>query len=72
MSEFDDRVRDSEAVSNLRQSVEMLPELMTREWKHYRVIGLVDRLDAVGKNVLSRLTLANRNLVSEQILNELA
>ena len=71
MSEFDDRVRDSEVLSNLRQAVEILAQLQSNKWEHQRVIHLIDRLQVVGRNVLDRLTLANRWLVTEQMLSDL-
>ena len=71
MSEFDDRVRDSEVISNLRQAVDLLPELKSRQWEHQRAIDLIDRLEVVTRNVLDRLTLANRWLVTEQVLSNL-
>ena len=71
MSEFDDRVRDSEVLSNLRQAVEILAQLQSNKWEHQRVIHLIDRLQVVARNVLDRLTLANRWLVTEQMLSDL-
>ena len=71
MSEFDDRVRDSEVLSNLRQAVEILAQLQSNKWAHQRVIHLIDRLQVVARNVLDRLTLANRWLVTEQMLSDL-
>ena len=72
MSEFDDRVRNSEAVSNLRQSIDILSELESRNWEHYRVVDQIARSTVAGKNVLDRMALVNRGLVTEQTLGELA
>ena len=71
MSVFNDRVRDSDAVSNLRQAASTLHELKSRNWEHQATVDLVIRLNAVGANLLSRLTPATRNLVASQILEDL-
>ena len=63
MSEHTDRVRDSVAVSNLRECVELLRLLSQVDWDIEEARDLITRLMAVTENVLGRLTIADRNLV---------
>ena len=71
MSEYSDRVRDSVAVSNLRQADDKLRELSGREWEHQIKIDLMDRLRVVITHVLGRLTVPDCSLVTESMLREL-
>ena len=71
MSQFNDRVRDSAALSNLKQTEELLNELSERDWQHQTTKDLINRLVAVVKHVLGRITIADRNLVTESSLNQI-
>ena len=67
MSEHADRIRHSSAVSNLRDCVELLRALPHADWEideTQDLLDLLDRLTLVTENVLGRLTIADRNLVS--------
>ena len=56
-------MRDSVAVSNLRECVELLRPLSQVDWDIEEARDLITRLMAVTENVLGRLTIADRNLV---------
>ena len=56
-------MRDSVAVSNLRESVELLRPLPLVDCDAEEARDLITRLIAVTENVLGRLTIADRNLV---------
>ena len=71
MSEFDERVRNSTAVQNLKDAVDILRDLKSQEWENRRTTDLVDRLHTVGVHVLHRLSVADRPLVTQRTLNEL-
>ena len=71
MSEFTDRIRNSEAVSNLRECIDLLPELALVDWDIAEARDLITRLTLVTENILGRLTIADRNLVPGSILGEL-
>lgn len=67
MSEHTDRIRHSGAVSNLRECVELLRALPQADWEIEEtqdLLDLLERLTVVTENVLGRLTIADRNLVS--------
>ena len=68
MSEFTDQVRNSAALSNLRESSGMLRELVSVEWEVEETSDLITRLTVVVENLLGRLTIADRNLVPDSIL----
>ena len=63
MSKHTDRIRDSGAVSNLRECVDLLRALSQVDWETEETQDLIARLTAVTENVLGRLTVADRNLV---------
>lgn len=71
MSQFNDRVRDSAAFSNLKQTEELLDELSERDWQHQTTKDFINRMVVVVKHVLGRMTIADRNLVTESSLNQL-
>lgn len=71
MSQFVDRVRDAPALANLRQAKELLNELERRDWQHQSTIDGLKRLSAVVRNLVGRLTTADRNLVTQQTLYDL-
>ena len=71
MSEFNDRVRDSAVVSNLRGASPLLEDVSSRPWPHQSVTDTIARLRAVERNVLGRLTVADQNLISQQTLDNL-
>ena len=71
MTKFSDRVRNSEALSNLREADELLKELADRDWQHQTTIDLISRLITVTKHILARMTIADRFLVPESSLNNL-
>ena len=68
MSGFTDQVRNSAALSNLRESSGMLRELVSVEWEVEETSDLITRLTVVVENLLGRLTIADRNLVPGSIL----
>ena len=69
MSQYVDRVKDSPALANLRQAEEVLSELSERDWQHQTTKDLINRLTVVVKHVLGRMTIVDRNLVTESSLN---
>ncbi len=69
MSEFNDRVRDSQSLSKLKNALAILAELKSREWEHQRASDLIERLEVVAKNIYQRLTVADRGLVAGETLN---
>ena len=71
MTEFNNRVRDSAAVANLRQANDILAQLSTMNWAHPTRVDLIHRLSIVGKDTLARLS-SNRELITESTLNNLA
>ena len=71
MSQFVDRVRDSAVLANLRETEELLNELERRNWQHQTTKDFIDRLVTVVKHVLGRMTIVDRNLVTESSLNQL-
>ena len=71
MSEFNDRVRDSAVVANLREAAALLGDVATRQWHHQGVADLIARLSAIQRNVLGRLTIADQNLIAQQTLDSL-
>ncbi len=72
MSEFDDRVRDSEVVHDLRRVVYLISEeLSPRRWEHQRTVDLVGRAAEASSSVLARLTLVSANLITESMLDGL-
>ena len=71
MSHLNDRVRDSLAFSNLRHAEELLNELSERDWQHQTTKDLFNRLVVVVKHVLGRMTIVDRNLVTESSLSQL-
>ncbi len=71
MSQFNDRVRDSVALSNLRETEELLNELVERDWQHQTTKDLINRLVVVVKHVMGRMTIVDRNLVTESGLGQL-
>ena len=71
MSEHTDRIRDSGAVSNLRECDDLLRSLLQVNWKFEEDHELIDRLTAVTGNVLARLTIADRNLVPISAVDDL-
>ena len=71
MTEFNNRVRDSAAVANLRQANDTLAQLSTMNWAHPTRVDLIHRLSIVGKDTLARLS-SNRELITESTLNNLA
>ncbi|MYF79310.1 MAG: hypothetical protein F4180_05390 [Chloroflexi bacterium] len=71
MSQFNDRVRDSAALSHLRETGELLNELVERDWQYQTTKDLINRMVVVVKHVLGRMTIVDRNLVTESSLNQL-
>ena len=71
MSEFNDRIRDSVVVSNLKQAEARLRELEERAWEHRSKVDLIARLKVVTANILGRLTVPDCGLVTMTTLNEL-
>ena len=70
MSEFNDRVRDSLAVANLKQANALLDNLLGEEWEQQTQRDLISRLISVGKNTLGRLN-ANRDLIAQETIDNL-
>lgn len=70
MTEFNDRVRDSVAVANLKQANATLAQLSARDWEHQTRVDLIDRLSYVGKDTLARLS-TNRDLIAQHMLDNL-
>ena len=71
MTEFNNRVRDSVVVTNLRQANATLAELSAMDWEHQTRVDLIHRLSSVGKDTIARLS-TNRELIAEQTLNNLS
>ena len=71
MGAFADTVRDSLALANLREARDTLRDLEAQEWSSGDTRDLVARLTTVVSSVIGRLTVADRNLVSEITLGEL-
>ena len=70
MSEFNDRVRDSSAVANLKEANARLGDLLLEEWVLQAQEDRINRLVLVGKNILTRLR-ADRNLIALQTIGDL-
>ena len=70
MTEFNDRVRDSIAVANLKQANAALDQLSAIDWEHQTRINLIHRLSSVGKDTLARLS-TNRDLIAQNVLDSL-
>ena len=71
MSEHTDRILHSGAVSNLRECVELLSTLSEVDWEIEGTQDLIVRLTSTTKSVLGRLTIADRNLVPINIVDDL-
>ena len=71
MSEHTDHITHSDAVSNLRMCVELLRALPQMDWEIEETQDLITRLTAVTRNVLGRLTIADRNLVPSNAVDDL-
>ena len=71
MSEFSDRVRDSAAMSSLKEAIAQLKELASVEWSHRTTVDLIARLTDVGAHTLGKLRIGNRNLIGEHTLSNL-
>ena len=71
MTHFVDRVRNSEALSNLKEANELLKELADRDWQHHTTVDVISRLTTVAKHIIRRLTIVDRNLVPFRTLEEL-
>ena len=70
MTEFNNRVRDSEAVANLRLANATLSQLAAMDWEHQTRVDFIDRLTSVGNDTLARLS-TNRDLITQETLNDL-
>ena len=70
MTEFNDRVRDSVAVANLKQANAVLGQLSDAYWEHQTRVDLIHRLSIVGKDTLARLS-TNRDLIAQHMLDSL-
>ena len=71
MSEHTDRIKNSSAVSNLRECVDLLRALSQVDWETEETQDLIVRLTAVTENVLGRLTIADGNLVTIDVVKAL-
>lgn len=71
MSEHTDRILHSGAVSNLRECVELLGTLSEVDWENEGTQDLIVRLTTITKSVLGRLTIADRNLVPINTVDDL-
>ncbi len=70
MTEFNDRVRDSVAVANLKQANATLAQLSAMDWEHQTRVDLINRLSSVGKDTLARLS-TNRDFIAQHMLDNL-
>ena len=68
MSEFTDQVRNSAALSNLKEISGLLIELGSVEWDVQEAGDLITRLTVVSENIRARLSIADRNLVPGNVL----
>lgn len=71
LSELTDRIRDSVALSNLRECKTLLDALVDTKWDDEETQHFITRASAVCQNIISRLTIADKNLVPSDKLDEL-
>ena len=71
MSEHTDKVRNSAAVANLRECVELLRSLPIEGWDDEEARQLITRLTAAANDILGRLTIGDRNLIPGNVIDEL-
>ena len=71
MSEHTDRVRNSTAVSSLRETSALLTGMASQEWDAEEERNLVDRLGRVVRDPFLRMAVADPNLIPTNLLAEL-
>ena len=71
MSEFTDRIRDSIALSNLIVSINLAEELVNKKWDDGEINYFIRRAGTVCRNIKSRLTVVDRNLVPGNTVDQL-
>lgn len=71
LSDFTDSIRDSAAVSTLKECVALADAQAQEGWDDKQLNHVVTRSSVVCRDILSRLTIADKNLVPRDILDEI-
>ena len=72
LSDFTDSIRDSNALSNLRECITLASELSQEDWDDRSIVHLLVRASSVCGNIEWRLTVADKNLVPRNRLDQIA